>query len=499
MDHEDEVMYALASDGRNYFLPRAYERDRTEPPLQYDFETEFPKTRKAKNHFFYLIIFTFLSVLGVSTLLVNRYISGRSSALDVRFSDLGNLDLNAVRKSMDKSNRYLNQYNQAQQELALLRQRLAGSKGKMDKAARKRLEAAIAAEQDKITRANERLNQERERFQQQLAQERQKQRTLIDARIKSSEAKLAEARRKAETEMKKAEREIDNLNQLHQLKLKKVRDEMLGRLKDQEKTAAGKLKTAEQIYAEKMKAQEKTLLEQAQKEVSSFILKYNPFFKKPDLKTMLSEKIDPQNLSPPSLSSFSPVLNEERVYDRQGFNELRTKINRQKRITGRLLEIPYTHSVKPALLHLKYLNYAIIQEYENMARRSERALEARRKIKPKEIKVIDSKAVQKMEYLVAAQKANVKNYKFAMNHLLKENRSGGYVIRLLNSEDVVVHMNPIYRIQPGMTGLVFRKGNTLIGKVEFYRRPGGETGAKVTEIKRGQSIKPFDEIIVNVK
>lgn len=86
-------------------------------------------------------------------------------------------------------------------------------------------------------------------------------------------------------------------------------------------------------------------------------------------------------------------------------------------------------------------------------------------------------------------------YRYALNFYSTSSGEHGIVIDPRNESGIVVQINPVYALKPGMTGYVLTRHNNIIAMVEFSS-PGGQAIARVTKKFRNETILPFDKVLL---
>ncbi|MBL8992114.1 MAG: hypothetical protein JNM63_02155, partial [Spirochaetia bacterium] len=221
-----------------------------------------------------------------------------------------------------------------------------------------------------------------------------------------------------------------------------------------------RLKQQKAAYEEKI-----VLINRAHaQEIDNLILKYNPIYRPSDraLK-VINAPVSALEAIP--LRSFDNLLAVEGVLSQSAFAKIRQENSNQVILMNRMLQIPFTNSVARTIQRLDDINQAITVNYEKL-----------------------------WDFLIAALKRK-NQFEYAVHTLAKEKTDHGFILDPRDSEKVGIYLDPIYLPDSGMTGLVYRLDDELVGKVQFYQ-VDGKLWAKVTQTTEGKKLKPFDRIYV---
>jgi hypothetical protein len=302
-------------------------------------------------------------------------------------------------------------------------------------------------QEKKIERAQEEYRQLQETMDKQLAATKS---TRYKSRIRQKYGKLLADKK---TEITKLEDERKNYDL---------------RLKDTVRKAEEMVNNYQKLVRLKMDAQRNYY----QKLVWQTVMKYNPVFENRELERIVHSrnlKSERENLS---LLDYKDELIYEKVITKNKFDAIQKNINNQLDIMDRMLQIPYRHSVKPALLYMDRNSRAIIQDYE----------------------LFWSNLLE----VVRKKNQQIKNYQNAFDYLAKTRPEGGYIVDPLNPERISVYINTILKVKDGDRAMVFRRDDEYIGMVEFFTM-NDKIYAKTIESVKDKQIRPFDKLLIKME
>lgn len=273
---------------------------------------------------------------------------------------------------------------------------------------------------------------------------------LIEKNIGKYDQKMMDAAKKSEQILA----DTQKLNDLALQKQKKENDDMI---KDLEK------KHNDDINA---------LKEYQKKFTDLLVLKYNPVITDKKITNILSSKIDPEWKSAFTLKNYSPLLNQEKVFGQNDFDNLRNKITNYNLLVSRLENIPFTNSVPPALSQIDYLSGSIIQDYENLW--------------------------NNLAEVIRQKKLLIDSYSYALDSYSKLSRENGFIVDPRDTNKILVYVDKIYNVKPGDVGIVFRNEEETVALIRFYYDADG-IKAKISEAYGTNQLQPFDKILIKLK
>jgi hypothetical protein len=177
---------------------------------------------------------------------------------------------------------------------------------------------------------------------------------------------------------------------------------------------------------------------------------------------------------------------EEKLLTEDEYAMVVSYIERLKTILGELGKVPYTNSVPPALKQIEASTIQILKAYEKLLAAAGEA------VTRKDAEVVQAGRSAK------ALRAEIEQYRYALDSLLRQNRENGYIIDPRNSNDIGFFLHDLHLIEDGDFGIVFRQDNEYIGKVGF-KRDGDRFRAYLADLQdRNNPMQPFDKILLEV-
>lgn len=255
--------------------------------------------------------------------------------------------------------------------------------------------------------------------------------------------------------------------------IEKERENYDLKLRDSVRKAEEMVNNYQTLVRLKMKAQKKYY----RRQIWKTFLRYNPNYTSTPLKNIIRKRPIAEGAYTNSryaeggYAGYKKVLNQEKIITEDGYGKLQKTINNQNQLLSRMKKIPYRNSVRPTIRHLESNSQFMVKEYELM--------------------------LSNFIHVVNKKNKLINNYKIAFNYLSQTKPESGYIIDPSNSESISVHINKLRKIKAGDIGLVFRKDDEFIAKIEFYFE-GGTVRAKVLDLKKDKKIKPFDNILIKI-
>ena len=292
-------------------------------------------------------------------------------------------------------------------------------------------------------------------------------------------------------ESKKLIQEIDQREieqqEKDELKLKEEND-LKARLTDIEEEYKEKIgKTSKEI--ENLKKQIQRQKKQVEEEISAaeriaqnarrlqkikideLINRYDPVIRENNILKILRDKNKYRLKDFPTLSAYKPNLEKEIQVSPKDFEKRIEQAKELNILTGRMHKLPYKKSVPKMVKRIDSLNKEMIAAYESLW----------------------------MSLYQSIQRKNqlLKNYRQAFRSLLASERENGYILNVVDSSNVYVYVNDIFKIEKGSQAMVFRKDDEFIGKISIISFSASEdVKAKVIELSENEQIKPFDKILI---
>ncbi|HUZ18897.1 MAG TPA: hypothetical protein VMV68_10960, partial [Spirochaetia bacterium] len=471
---------ALVVRSRGMFL-RDVERQLARREL-YNLDEEFAKTHRNRSPIVVVSVVVFVIVMVAVGIAVTTYIQQRSQHVPVNISSFQDVNLMEL---LDRAKQLNDQLTAAQQEYS-------GVKGARDTEV---LSAQTRASQQIQLINNEMISQGAK--QQRVAAVRNQlaaQTAQIDARyadqLKSAQSKIdnlqSQQAQYDTRQMQQAKRESDILNNqqhLFDLQMQKTVSYYTGQIKD--------LNTQFDSQIAGIQSHNQQLVDLLNRnhavELADLIKKYNPTFTSPGVLAILNEAIpkDPAPLSIPA--GVVQLAVQSGAVDAASISDLQNRMQSFSILMGRMQQIPYENSIPPALSHLAYLNSQIVAGYQQIGN-GLTAVIAQQQTR-----------LSQMDQALARRDATIAEYNQALSSLIRNSRENGYIIDAHNPSNIAVFVDPLYHVQNGDTGYVFRQDDQPIGTIKFIVANGEMSGRLVSLTKQGSSMQPFDKILLNLK
>ena len=436
----------------------------------YNLEDEFDKTRKNRNLTLYAsILFLILFVVG-GTWAFTAYLNEKNREFDVNIKDFEDLRLKEVIESASSQENTLT-IQKTEFEILLVNQKseiLDTNKNYFRQEIKllatdlpdKKISSGIA----KIRwERNKKIKQIREKYGERIKIKRN--------RIIEMERDLEKKRREKE-ERTKLGYALVNENRLNELKMKK--------LKKNQKSAISTMK-------EYLKKQERYLTQ-----------KYNPVFPSGKFSEIVySDSGDSSKKY--YFSDLKTIVDKNNIIGNFDFDVLRTNITDFFFVLHRLNNLEYRNATSSALSKLDTLSNAIIFDYETIWSKSATILmELNTKLLNLEKQVEkNNQVIMKQNSLINRQTRAIRNYHFAIDHVLTEESENGFVISARDKKNIYVHLDPLYVSKNLRFALVFRNDDEYIGRIKLYKTKYDVRG-RVISLRKNRQIKPFDKILLEL-
>ena len=289
-----------------------------------------------------------------------------------------------------------------------------------------------------------------------LKQQYGRERSAKLREINDLKRKIAEYNKKAGSKVRRVEDMLNNSQDLATIKLKIQREKYAAKI------------AAQRRHYERQIAQLKT---KHRREIDALTLKYNPKFSEGALARIINHQGTATYTELPDLGDFKPILSQEGITSKDKLKIVQRWIKNRDRLVKRIIEIPYINSMPKALTRLRTMDNAIVTNYERLWQQTATLLQKRAEMLSKYISAFD--------------------------HYMKVTPENGYVIDAADTGKIYIHYNKVLPVKEGTVGFVFREDNVFIAKVEFYRTANG-LRAKQLDVREGQSVQPFDKILIEV-
>ncbi len=445
---------------------------------RYDFQTEFAKSKKNRHPFVLVGTLLTIAALGGAAFGVTRIINERTRRAPIEvgaFEDLNLRDLldrakrNEVALGIAKvelgrlEEAYAGELSQIELQLRAAKDTLAASGGRegaeqrrtagsMDAAAAKARDAAKATYEPAIAskkREIERLQAEVDRYDQRLAEQTKKQREAID-----------------------------NQRRLFELETRQLTDRYEARIAQLERARKAEAEAAAR-QREELKA---ALDERRQRELAATILRYNPILDDERSKALLEGWAAGEAAMLPPLPSY---LLRARTADESNYAAIERAERNFGYLSARLRAVPYVNSVPAALARAEAEALGAMASYRQLLERAARGLESR------------DTTIAALEARATTAEVALERYRWAVSEYTRLSREGGYILDPRTPADIVIALSDAFPVAEGMSAYVFRDGDRPIATIAFFLRDG-VVRARLVELARGETIRPFDSILVQI-
>ncbi len=478
MDNEKQIK-DLVTRSKNVFLRDAI------PELaekkDYILEEEFAKTKRNKSLFVWTALGALVVVFLVTTIILTSSIQKSTENVQVEVKDFEDVNLQDV---LDRAKRLENSIRDIQLKIVQLKEE--------KEIARTAITNNTNQQRDIIL--NSRISEsERKRRLKELETETARQFQALNAnydpRIAELEEELAalqaemdqyDARRLSEA---KAQQEIlNNQKQLFDMEMQRTVSQYEERLRQMQESYEAEIAKANEYQANLLK----TIDARVAAEKADLVLLYNPFITSEPAAGILRLPASSLSLSGYQMARPNRQAQEEKLLTEDEYAMVVSYIERLKTILGELGKVPYTNSVPPALKQIEASTIQILKAYEKLLAAAGEA------VTRKDAEVVQAGRSAK------ALRAEIEQYRYALDSLLRQNRENGYIIDPRNSNDIGFFLHDLHLIEDGDFGIVFRQDNEYIGKVGF-KRDGDRFRAYLADLQdRNNPMQPFDKILLEV-
>jgi hypothetical protein len=236
-----------------------------------------------------------------------------------------------------------------------------------------------------------------------------------------------------------------------------------------------RLREAEERHAREMAALRASL---AGKLTSDEVIKrYNPVIDQGPAAAMLSRPVDKSLFATAVTAPWSEVLATEGIASRQDYDRLRARAEELDTLTARLLEVPYTNSVPPALERIRDAGQTLAREYGRIWTGLVTRLQTR-------------------DGHIATLQGQVERYELAMDQLSRDTRESGYVIDPRDPRAILLYVSRLHSPRIGDTIYVFRREDELLATLRVTAVGDTITAVLVNQAEKNKPIAAFDRILV---
>ncbi len=462
MGDDNEIRQLIRRESEA-FLARAF-KEAEQKGSAYDFEREFAQTAKNKSLVVLVATFATLVALGGVAFGVTRIIERRTAAAPVDVTAFEDLNLKDI---LDTAKRNESEMERSRLEMAKLDYELKTGVEASDRnyqAAAESIQALGLPSSEESRRLKE--------AQAAAAREKKQIRDAYSAKAKAKQAEIAELQKR-----------IDQYDSRLMEQAKK-QQELLDaerRLFDIEKQKQASVYEAR--IAEIAGARTKdvaTLKRQKDELAASLTSRYNPKLTDERSDSLLSGYKPPSAIAPQA--DMNPYIESSGVAAQGTGAALRRSFSDFLYLSSKIRAVPYINSVPPALARMEAEARESVALYSGALARAGNGLQER-----------DARIRELLARAEAAEKA-LASYKWAIDQYVRASQEGGYVLDPRDPAGLTVSLNPGVPVSEGSVGYVVR-GDKAVATIKFFTKEG-TTRARVVEVAEGESIRPFDAVLV---
>jgi hypothetical protein len=431
----------------------------------YNLEDEFVKTKKNRSFFVAGVTIATIVVLSIVALTVTESIRRKTANTPVDVKPFAELNLKDI---LDTAKRNESDLEQAKLELSSVQSQIGSKIDSIDKDYQGSV-AAIKARSLPKTEENRRLavasadaDQKKRALRAQYSDELERKRAKvadIQERVDSYDKRLSDQNR-AQQDM------LDSQSRLFGIEKKNLVATYEGKIAD--------LEAARGRDAETMKRQRDEI-------TASLIDRFNPVFDDERSKSLLEGWKEPPFYDLPA--AFHPSLFSDSVLDTKAAAALEASYENYLHLSTELRAVSYINSVPGALSRMENELRSATLAYRAALAKAGGALEER-----------DGK-IAALEARAKTAETALERYRWATSQYVLENREGGYIIDPRDPEKLLVAINPAIPVSSESEGFIIRSGDKAIATIRFFVE-GAQLRARVLSILPGETIKPFDAVVV---
>jgi hypothetical protein len=431
----------------------------------YNLDDEFVKTKRNRSFFVAGVTIATIVVLSIVALTVTEIIRRKTANAPVDVKPFAELNLKDI---LDTAKRNESELEQARLELSGVQGQIGSEIDSIDKdyqgsvAAIKARGLPKAEENRRLAAASNEADRKKRAVRARYADELELKRARVgetQERVDSYDRRLSDQNR-AQQDM------LDNQSRLFGIEKKKLAEAYEGRIAN--------LEAARQRDAETMKRQREEI-------TASLTDRFNPIFDDERSKSLLVGWKEPPSYDVPA--DFPTSLMADSVLDEKAISDLESSYNDYLHLSTELRGVSYVNSVPGTLARMENELRSATLAYRAALAKAGGALEER-----------DAK-IAALEARAKAAEGALERYKWATSQYVLENREGGYIIDPRDPEKILVAINPAIPVSAESQGFIIRSGDRAIATIRFYVE-SAQLRARVVSILPGETIKPFDAVVV---
>jgi hypothetical protein len=241
--------------------------------------------------------------------------------------------------------------------------------------------------------------------------------------------------------------------------------------------AAVDVETLRRTYEARLAAAEERRAREVAAAAAEAARRYNPVLTQPAVADALRRRVDRGLYGREVSAPYREVLGREGIVTREQYERLRSRAAEIDLLAGRLLQVPYTNSVPPALERIRDAGQTLALEYGRIWGALADRLESR-------------------DRRIAALESEAEQFSLAMDSLARSTREGGYVLDPRDPRSILLYVSRIHAPRVGDTVYVFRKEDELLATLRITAV--GDT-VRASLVEQGAPQKPiaaFDRILL---
>jgi hypothetical protein len=462
MGDDNEIRQLIRRESET-FLAKAF-KEAEGKGTTYDLEKEFAQTARNRSPIVVVATLATIAALGAVAFGVTRIIEGRTAAAPVDVTAFEDLNLKDI---LDTAKRNESDMERARLEMEKLDYDL---KNGVETADRNYQAAAESIKAQGLPSSDESM--------------RLKDAAALAAREKLAlkEAYASQSKRKM-AEIADLQKRIDQYDQRLTEQAKK-QQELLDnerRIFDFEKKKQTDFYEARIAALEAARSKDVATLKRQKEDLAASITsRYNPKLADERSAALLSGYSPPASVAPQV--EMNPYIETAGVAAPGSGTALRRSLSDFLFLSSKLRSVPYLNSVPPALARMEAEARESVALYSGALSRAGTGLQER-----------DARIRELSARAEAAERA-LASYRWAIDQYVRESREGGYVLDPRDPSSLSVALNPGVPVVDGSSGYVVR-GDKAVAALSFYAKDGAMR-ARVVELAEGESIRPFDSVLV---
>jgi len=478
MDNEKQIK-DLVTRSKNVFLRDAIP-ELTEKQ-NYVLEDEFAKTKRNRNLFVWFSLAALVVVFLLATIILTGSIQKSAENVQVEVKDFEDVNLQDV---LDRAKRLENSIRDVQLRLVKVKEekQIALNAINNDNAQRRDIIVNQRISENERKRRLRDLDADTARQIQALDEKYDPSINELEEELAALQAEMEQydARRLAEA---RAQQEIlNNQKRLFDMEMERTVSQYEERLRQMQESYETELAKATENQANLVR----TIEARVAAEKADLVLLYNPNITEQPVADILSLPVSKERLGDFQLAQPDQMVFDEKILTEAQYTAISTYVDHLRTILAEFEKIPYENSIPPALKQIETAALEILGSYEALISSAQTAVSG---------KIAE---MQRMNRSVKSLRAEIDQYRYALDSLVRQNRENGYIIDPRNTADIGYFLHDLHLVNDGDFGIVFRQDNEYIGKVGF-KKEGDRLRAFLAELNsQSNPMQPFDKILLEV-